>query len=497
MNLRPVPSIRAVFILVVFTCAGFTQAAPTAFPTPAPVTAPVRFKNASPGAAIAGAARARGAAWWGIFHDRILDALENQALAANQDLSQAVSRVMEARQEIRVAAADFYPHLDADLSATRLRTTNTGPTQTGKFVGPVASAAPGGLFSSAFTTQPLSSTYSDFRLPLKLTYELDLFGRVRSNYGQARANAQASEADRQAVELSLTAQVATGYFNLRALDAQVAVLRRTLGLRQDSLKLEKERLEAGVANQLDVARAQLELDNTQSDFTAAVRQRGETENALAALCGQFASDFRLAERALDDLPPPQVPSGVPAALLSRRPDIIEAQRRVSAAAEGVHVARARMLPEFSIEGDQGYESAHFNQLVEDQSHAWEAVFEVKVPIFEGGRNLANLREARARQEEAVGAWRQTVITAFKEVENALVDLRQRASEADARNRAVANAGIVLKLSQQRYLEGAVNYFDVIDAERQLLDSELNRVQTLNARYAATVDLVHALGGDYP
>jgi len=180
----------------------------------------------------------------------------------------------------------------------------------------------------------------------------------------------------------------------------------------------------------------------------------------------------------------------------QRPDLIEAERKIAAASEGVRVARAQLLPTLDLEGDAGYESARFNQLFEGQSRTWSAMVEVQIPIFEGGRNAANLRAARQRRDEALAAYREATLTAFKEVENALADLRLRATQAEARERAVKNARHVLDLSQQRYTEGAVEYFDVIDAQRLLLDAELSRIQTLAARYAATVELVRALGGAY-
>jgi multidrug efflux system outer membrane protein len=182
--------------------------------------------------------------------------------------------------------------------------------------------------------------------------------------------------------------------------------------------------------------------------------------------------------------------------LAQRPDLAEAERKLQAASEGIRAARAELLPTFNIEGDAGTESAHFDQAFEGQSRTWMVAGTVSIPIFEGDRNVANLRAAHARQEEALAAYHQTALTAFKEVENALVDLRQRAQQAEFNEQAALNAGHVAALSQQRYQEGEVSYFEVIDAQRLLLGAELTRVQTLNARYAATVELVRALGGNY-
>lgn len=470
------------------------------------ISIPANFKNASRSAVVtrndtkeivATNSAPPSAPWWTIFRDLALDRLEKDALASNQDLQQALARVTEAREQARASAADFFPHLNAPLRASRQRTTNTGPISRSRIIGsgffPTTGAAD---VPSSFAGQALSTTYNDFQAPLSLSYELDVFGRIRHNYGQARASAQANEADRRAVELSLTAEVATDYFALRALDAEAGVLRRTFRLRSDAVQLQHQRLEAGTASKLDLSRAEVELANTEADLTDVMRERAELENTLAALCGEVASDFKVSPRPLGESAPPEIPATIPAALLTQRPDLVEAERRLAAASEGIRVARAELLPTFNIQGNYGYESAQFNQLFENQSHVWSAVAAVNVPIFEGGRNIANLKAARARRDEAFAAYQQTALTAFKETENALVDLRARAQQASARERAVASANNVLDGSQQRYLEGAVNYFEVIDAQRLLLGAELASIQTLNARYAATVSLVHALGGAF-
>ncbi|MDD5350968.1 MAG: efflux transporter outer membrane subunit [Chthoniobacteraceae bacterium] len=494
---RPLPLRRLAPVVLVLASLRL-HAAPPALPAP---RTPEYYKNAPAAAKSAPVLRGR-APWWSVFHDPALDALLCQTLNANQDIQQALARLLEARAQARAAAADYFPHLDAPLRATRQRTTNTGPRQLGLFLGNNAPSASGtagpfsALFSKPIATQPLSITYNDFRAPLRLTYELDVFGRIRATVGQARANAQAAEADRRALELSLTAQAATGYFTVRALDAQIEVLRRTANLRRTAVKLQRDRVEAGTANQLDLYRAQVELDNTQSDLTDTIRQRGEAENALAPLCGQSASAFHIPAQPLGQRPPPPVPPGVPATLLAQRPDLAQAERKLQAAAEGIRAARADLLPTFNIEGDAGLESAHFDQLFEGQSRTWMVEGTISIPIFEGGRNVANLRAAKARREEAFAAYHQAALTAFKEVENALVDLRQRATQAGFNESAAANAGRVAALSQQRYEEGQVSYFEVIDAQRLQLGAELTRIQTLNARYAATVDLIRALGGKW-
>ncbi len=477
-------------------------------PTPPPVEAPARFKNApaarplpvdpnQPGDALSTAP------WWNVFHDATLDALERQATTSNQDLARTVARIDEARQGTRTAGASFYPTVESNLLASRFRTTNTGPTLRAQLVGNAgafgALVGQGGGNGAvpAFASRELSATYNDFQAPLTVSYEIDVFGRIRHNYASAKANAQAVEADRRAVALGLSAEVATDYFALRALDSEAGVLRRNLDLRRDAVRLSQERFSAGVAGPSDLARAKVELDNTQADAEEVARQRAESENNLAALCGQPASTFHVPARPLEESPLPTVPAGVPMQLLSRRPDLVEAERSLTAATENISVARAQFLPTFNIEGNAGFESADADKLFDTESRALSVLGRIHVPIFEGGRNEADLRAAKARRDGALAAYRATAITAYKEVETALSDLQRRAAQADARRRAADDAGQVLGLSQKRYIEGATNYFDVVDAQRSLLGAELNRVQTLDARFASTISLVRAIGGAWP
>ncbi len=471
---------------------------------PPPVVPPAHYKNAVP-APTRYAAPADGA-WWHIFRDPALDRLETSASGANQDLRQAVARIDEARQQTRTAAAGYLPTVESNLGYTRVRTTNSNPDGRAELVGNAGAFASlfgaGGTTTTgksgnpSFTSRGLSATYNEYRAPLSVSYELDVFGRVRHAYASARAAGQAAEADRQAVALGLSAEVATGYFQLRALDSQIAVLRQGVDLRADAVRLSQERVTGGVAGPLDLSRARVELDNTRADLDEALRQRAATENDLAALCGQSASEFHLPIRGLEDAPPPVIPPGVPMLLLSRRPDLREAERRLAAANEDIGVAHAQFLPTFNIQGNAGLQAAYGSELFEAGSRQLSIMGQVHIPIFEGGRNLADLRAARARRDAALASYRGTAITAYKEVETALSDLRQRAAQAEERRRAVADAGQVLGFSQKRYLEGATNYFDVVDAQRSQLGAQLNGVQTLEARFAATVTLVRAIGGSW-
>ena len=495
------------FPLTMLAATCFAAVASAQKPAPPPVQAPASFKNAPsarPGKTLDStvAATDPGAAWWTIFHDPTLDGLERAASGANQDLRQAVARIEEARQQTRNATAGYFPTAEANPGWERVRTTNSNPIGRAQIIG--NAGAFGALLGQgngnntipAFASRGLSTTFNDFKAPLTVSYELDVFGRIRHSVASARAAGQAAEADRRAVALGLSAEVATGYYTLRALDSQIAVYRRGLGLRDDAVRLSQERLNAGVAGPLDLARAKVEQDNTQAGLEEAVRQRAETENDLAALCGEPASTFHLPARLLDETQPPTVPPGVPMQLLARRPDLIEAERRLASANEEIGVAKANFLPTFNIRGNAGQEAAFASEFFDADSRALSVIGEVHIPIFEGGRNVAALAAARARREAALAAYRGAAITAYKEVETALSDLRQRALQAEARHRANADAAQVFQLSQERYLAGSTNYFDVVDAQRTMLGAELNGVQTLQSRFAATIALVRAVGGGW-
>ena len=456
------------------------------------IAVPPAFKEAGPaGAEPAPTATPFGvSAWWTVFGDSALNQLEQQALASNQDLQGAVARVTAARAAVGAAAADLYPKVTAPLEVSRQHTTNTGPVTTSRLIG-------GGLgsgFPNSFAGQAEENTFSDYQVPLSVSYEVDAFGRVAHSRGRARANAEASLADRQGVKLSLTAQVATTYFALRAADSRIAVLRRTVALRRDAQEVQGRRVKGGTASDVDLLRAGTELATTEADLIDAVQERSQLENTLADLCGQMASTFHVGESPLEALAPPAVPSTVPAQLITQRPDLIEAERRVAAASEGVKSARAQFYPAVSLQGGYGFESTRSTQLLENQSHVWSIAGAINIPIFDGGKNSADLKIARAQSEEACDAYRETALTAFREVENALGSLRQRSLQAEARKRAADDARRVFEASERSYLDGGLTYFEVIDSQRVLLSAELAQVRTLGSRYAATVDLIRALGG---
>ena len=499
-------------LCALLSLAGCKAVGPDYHGPPKPETPdPTRFKNAS-----ADQARrwkpaepkdmdARGS-WWEIFGDPDLNRLEAAATANNQNLRLAAARIAESRAQTRVAASDFYPRAEYEPSYVRERTTNNDPYQTGQLVNPkTIGGAAGGTTSGAASTggplvltqQPLTRTYALFRQPVDLNWELDIFGRVRRNTEAARADSQAIQADNQNMILSVAANVANTYYNVRALDTEIEVINRTIHARQDALGIAQERLNAGLTGELDVVRERSELATDRADLEGVKRSREEMENALATLVGQPASTFHFASHQIPaNAKPPRIPAGLPSRLLERRPDVAEAERNLAASNARVGVAVAAFFPRITLTGAAGFESATVTDLFNWESHLWQIGPSINLPIFEGFRNQANLQAAHARYDQSVAQYRQQVLVAFQDVENALADLRTLATQSEQQNLAVEASRRTLQLSQDQFRNGAVTYLDIVDAERTVFNSERTAAQLLGQRLQATVQLIKALGGGW-
>ena len=453
-----------------------------------------------------------------------MNRLENAAAANNQDLALSAARIEEARAQTRVVAADFFPNAQFNGTAMRERSSNTEPRQRAADVGGLSSLSGGGgaggsaggaamgsagstgmagsrmtggtMTPPVLTEQPLTQTFNLFRIPAELNWEIDLFGRVRRSYEAANAQSQEAIADGQNMKLSVAANVATGYYNLRSLDTESQVIEDTIKFRKDALFIAEERLQSGLASELDVQRERAELAGNEADLAGVSRIRAEMENALATLVGQPASSFRLRHQTLAAASPPRIPSGLPSRLLERRPDVAVAERALAAANARIGVAVAAFFPRINLTGAAGFESASIGQLFNWESSIWQIGPNVQLPIFEGGRNIANLRVAHAEYDQGVARYRQQVLIAFQEVENALSDLRTLAVQAQAQDRAVDAARRTLELSNQAYNKGAVTFLDVVDAERTVLGNQRQAAMLLGQRMQATVELIKALGGGW-
>ncbi len=415
--------------------------------------------------------------WWTIFGEETLNDLQSRATGANQELKAAVARVEQARATARVARSELLPTLNADSRYTRQR---FSPNQVPSF---------GDL------------TANNFRGALDLSYEIDLWGRVRRGFESARGEAQASLAAFHNVLLTLHADVAQNYFALRALDAEISTVTSTVGLRKKQVQLVRSRFDAGTGNELDVARAETELASAEAEAASLAKRRAELENALAILVGENPSTFKFATASTDggtrwNPAPPTIPAGLPSDLLERRPDVSEAERQLAAANARIGVAKAAFFPVLRLTGSGGYVSGDIESLFNWDSHVWSIGPSLSLPIFAGGRNLANYQRSKSVVEETVARYRQSILVAFGDVESSLAGIHFLADQAAAQDRAVADSRCAAELAGERYRAGIVSYLEVVDADRVALQSERARAQLAGQRLIASVHLIKALGGGW-
>ncbi len=410
--------------------------------------------------------------WWQEFNDNVLNALEAQAVEANQDLKRAIAAVAEARALAGVAEADMYPQISAGAGYSRNRASEN---------------------SANAPRRDLN--YNDIRSQFDLSYEVDLWGRVRRTVEAARADTAAVATDLEFVLLTITADVARHYYLVRSLDAERRVIAATIELRRDTLRLQETRNQAGLINEVDVTRARTELANVEAELYVVDRSRAQLEHALAVLCGQPTESFSVAA-----LPSainiPQIPAGLPASLLERRPDIVEAEQRLQADSARIGVAKAAFFPTLTLTKTAGLASADLGSFLQGGSRFWSIGPSVHIPIFEGRRNEANLNAARARYEQSVAAYRGKVLNAFREVEDSLSDLSTLSAQSEAVDRAVAASRDTATLANERYQQGLSNYLDVVDAQRATLQAERQQVQLRGERTVASILLIKALGGGW-
>lgn len=411
--------------------------------------------------------------WWTMYGDRTLDDLQQRALSANQDLKKAVARVDESRASFRVAKADRYPALALNQSYERSR---------------------GSESSIQDSTRSLAQ--DRYRATADASFELDLWGKIRRSAESAVAQSTAIEAARDAVLLGLTTDVAENYFGLRSLDAEIAVLERTRGLREKALAVNQSRFQTGIALPTEVSQAETELANVLSDLTDLRRRRVLLLNGLAVLCGEPAPAFNLRPNPLVSAPPPDVPAGLPSELLLRRPDVAEAEQTAAARCAEIGVAKAAFFPAVKLTGAAGVESIELQDLFASASQLWAFGPSVSLPVFSGGKNLAGLKAAEARFEQAAAAYRQTILGAFRDVENALANTRFYAEQAGTLHRAEESARHTAKYFDQRLRGGVIAYLDIVETQRTLLQAERAAIQNLGTRYSASVQLVRALGGGW-
>jgi len=415
-----------------------------------------------------------GGEWWKIFQDPQLDALELQVNVSNQNLKAAEAQFRQARAALRYNRADYYPTVTAGLSATRTRVSAHRP-------------PPSSIFDGI--------TYNDFTLPVDVSYQADVWGRVRKNVESYREQAQASAADLATVNLSMHGDLAIDYFQARSLDAQEQLLNSTVKQYEQALELNQSRFEGGIASEVDVEQAKTQLQTTRAAAIDVGVLRAQFEHAVAILIGKPPAEFSLPPLPLT-APPPRIPVSVPSDMLERRPDIAAAERRVAAANAQIGVAKSAYYPLISLGASGGFESSTITTLLNGPSGLWSVGLSAVGTVFDAGRRRAFTDEARAAYDSQVAAYRENVLTGFQQVEDSLAAVRILENEAAVQDEAVVAAQRSLDLSITRYKGGVTTYLEVITAQNAALTDQVTAVNILGRRMANTVLLIQALGGGW-
>jgi NodT family efflux transporter outer membrane factor (OMF) lipoprotein len=414
-----------------------------------------------------------GGNWWELFADPQLSALEVQVSVSNQTLKEAEAEFDQARALVRYYRAGYYPTLSVAPEVDRNHISNNKP---------VSGASAG-------------ATYNDFLLPFDVSWEPDIWGLVRRTVEEARANAQASAANIAAVQLSLQAELAVDYFQLRTLDADSELLNSTVDDYTKALQLTENRHTGGVTSEVDVAEAQTLLETTRAQSQDLGVARAQYEHAIAVLIGKPPSEFSIPVVPLET-GPPAIPAAIPSQILERRPDVAQAERQVAAANAGIGVARAAYYPAVSLSAEGGFESGAFTTFIQGPSTMWSVGASALETIFDAGRRRASNDQAWAVYDQSVATYRQSVLTAFQEVEDNLAALRILQQEAATQDAAVSAAQHSLALSNNRYQGGVTDYLEVITAESSALADERTAVDLRARRMTAAVLLIKALGGGW-
>ena len=427
----------------------------------------------------AGQDEAISATWWKAYNDPVLERLIDDALLHNLDLRRAIARVNEARAVLGIVRADQYPGVSASAGASRNRMSQEG-----------ALSPPG--------VQP---EYSDHRATLNASYEVNFWGKFSRASEAARAEMLGSQFNREAVRLALIADIARNYFNLRALDAQLAITNRTISTRLASTALLRMRFEAGITSELELRQAEAEAAQARAFLPRISRQLAAQETALSVLIGR--SPRALVEQPLERgaaiealTTPPAVPAGLPSALLERRPDLRQAEQSLIAANAGIGLARAAYFPSISLSAFLGGESASLSSLFNAQARIWQLAGSATQTLFDAGRTGAQVEGAQARQQQVLAQYQAAIQNAFKDALDALVAQRTAREIAEAEQLRIDALQAALRLAQLRYDNGISSLLDVLISERALLDAQLNRVDAQRAQLSASADLFKALGGGW-
>ncbi|EKT4522060.1 efflux transporter outer membrane subunit [Pseudomonas putida] len=436
---------------------------------------PVQFKQAegwtqaNPSDAIA-----RGA-WWEIYGDSGLNALVDELNRNNQTVAQYEAQYRQAQALVRSSRGALFPSLDLSVGKTR--------------------SAQGTGSSSSSLSNNSSGIRNTYNAQLGVSWEIDLWGKLRETLNANEASAQASQADLAAVRLSLQSELVQNYLQLRVIDEQKRLLEATVAAYERSLRMNENQYRAGVAGPDAVAQARTQLKSTQADLIDLAWQRAQYENAIAVLLGKAPADFALADsKAIPALP--QIPLALPSQLLERRPDIASAERNVMAANANIGVARAAYFPDLSLSMSGGYSSSSFSNWIELPNRYWSVGPSLAMTLFDAGRRSAEVDRTVAVYDQTVAQYRQTVLDGFKEVENYLVQLKVYSDEAVVRQEALEAARESLRLTENQYRAGLISYLDVVNVQTTALSNERSVLSLLQGRLVASVQLIAALGGGW-
>ena len=407
-----------------------------------------------------------------MFHEPELNALEGQVAVSNQTVAAALANFLAARAVVKQTRSQYFPTVTASPSVTRSRQS-----------------------SAAQSSSPTPFTVTEYSLPFDASWELDFWGRIRNTVKANSLEAQATLADLENVRLTVQAEVAVDYFQLRVLDAQRQLLDAAVLAYQESLKLTQVQHDTGLASGQDVAQAETQLNTTRAQATDLGIQRAQLEHAIATLLGKPASSFSIATNPLA-AKPVAIPFGVPSQLLERRPDIAAAERRVAEANAQIGVARAAYFPTITLSGSAGYQSTSLGNLMSGPSFVWSVGATLAQTLFDAGKRKAVTEQARANYQGTVANYRQTVLTAFQEVEDNLSTLRILSQELQQQNAAVESSQRYLTLANARYQSGLDSYLNVITAQTALLNNQRTAMNLRMEQMTASVQLIKALGGGW-
>lgn len=413
--------------------------------------------------------------WWEVFKDETLNDLELQALANNQNLYAAMERVFEARALAQAALSNLYPQISLPPSYSNQD-----------------------VLAKLFGAKPPTPAFLREHqitnlLPLSVTYEVDLWGMLYSNFQAAYYYAESQDAAFRAALLTLTADLADSYFRLRILDAKIDLYRNTIDTRKIALEINQARYQMMLDDYESVSRAALDLTNVEADYFEAIRQRDIEENRIALLIGAPASDFNLPHSPLD-IAPPDIPAGIPSDVLLQRPDIAAAERLRASENAQIRVAYAAFFPSFSLTAALGFSSPDLKHFLTWKSRYWALGGALNQSLFDGGQRLANLELACAHFREADDVYQQQVLAAFQEVEDSLGNIEQYYKQAEKLSDSVGSAGTTYAIARDRYSQGVTLYLDVVDSERDLLNAQRSLLTVEGLRFSSTIHLIKALGG---